>query len=64
MRVRIRESISPRQSPSSLILASIKREGDSLFDASFVAIVLQVLRSFLVSRRHVTQWGFGEPPPE
>src|SRR5918992_3510319 len=29
--VRIRASVSPRQSPSSSILASISREGDSLF---------------------------------
>src|SRR5262250_1102206 len=38
---RIRESVSPRQSPSSLILASIERDGDLAFpDASFFFFVM------------------------
>ena len=37
IRERIRESVSPRQSPSSLIRPSIRRDGDSrLGDASFL----------------------------
>src|SRR5262249_32849286 len=39
IRERFRESVSPRQSPSSLILASINRDGDSpLCEVSFFFI--------------------------
>src|SRR4051812_39623090 len=41
MIVRIRASISPRQSASSLILASISREGES--PASFAPLLLVVV---------------------
>src|SRR5690242_3754526 len=41
IRERIRESASPRQSPSSLIFSSIKRDGDSAFrDASFFFFIM------------------------
>src|SRR4051794_18848924 len=40
MRIRIRASVSPRQSPSSLILASISREGDSPPFPSFELLFL------------------------
>src|SRR5580700_10869413 len=40
MRVRTRASASPRQSPSSLILASISREGEAPASPSFPPLLL------------------------
>src|SRR5260221_7384653 len=40
MRLRTRASVSPRQSPSSLILASISREGEVLSFAFVAALLL------------------------
>src|SRR5262249_40059716 len=57
MRIRIRASVSPRQSLSSLFLASISREGESPPFASFEPLVLffmvvvaflKVVRGFLM----------------
>ena len=42
MRLRTRASVSPRQSPSSLIRASISREGEAL-SLAFVAALLRLL---------------------
>src|ERR1700722_6601043 len=43
MSVRILESVLPRQSPSSLILASIRTEADLLFSGTFFFIVCLVV---------------------
>src|SRR5271163_4583673 len=53
MRVRTRASVSPRQSPSSLILASISREGESAPFASLEPLPLffMVVASFMVVAR-------------
>src|SRR5439155_1426914 len=49
IRERIRESVSPRQSPSSSILASISRDGDSpLCEASFFLFFFMSLSPGLI----------------
>src|SRR4051812_1664250 len=52
MSARTRASVLPLQSPSSLILSSIRREGDS----SFVAAVLVVAVFFIVGWRVSCQY--------
>src|SRR5712691_2945481 len=58
MRIRTRASVSPRQSPSSLILASISREGESppfpSFEPLFLFFMVVSLSSWLLSlARHL-----------
>src|SRR5262249_47983461 len=48
MRTRMRASVSPRQSPSSLILASISREGDSPPFSSFAPLFFRVVVVFFM----------------
>src|SRR5882757_5059107 len=48
MSVRTRASVSPRQSPSSLILASISREGESPAVASFEPLFFMLVAFFMV----------------
>src|SRR5262245_36267207 len=43
MRLRTRASVSPRQSPSSLTLASISREGEPPAFASFEPLLLVIV---------------------
>src|SRR5207244_7634408 len=55
MRIRIRASVSPRQSLSSLILASIRREGESpplpSFEPLFVFFIVVVAFFMLIVAR-------------
>src|ERR671911_423456 len=53
IRLRTRASVSPRQSPSSLILASISCEGESPPFASFAPLLLffMVVVAFLMASR-------------
>src|ERR1700752_3181416 len=48
MRLRTRASVSPRQSPNSLILASISREGEAAPCASFASLFFMVAVAFLM----------------
>src|SRR6267143_1654456 len=48
MRARTRESVLPRQPSSSLILASIRRDGDSLLVVAFLVVALLVAALFFI----------------
>src|SRR5262249_29758267 len=48
MMLRTRASVSPRQSPSSLILASIRRDGESPPARSFAPLFFMVIVAFFV----------------
>src|SRR5215467_144928 len=65
IRERIRESVSPRQSPSSLILASINRDGDSpLCEVSFLLFFMSSRLSpglIFLSREGFRRPGHGVP---
>src|SRR5205809_2922500 len=69
MRIRTRASVSPRQSPSSLILASISREGESPPCPSFEPLFLffmVVVAFFMISRwplRSLLSDGASPPAP-
>src|SRR5947209_18728851 len=53
MRARMRASASPRQSPSSLILASISREGEAPSFPSFEPLLLFTVVAFLMAAAHI-----------
>src|SRR5437899_7218205 len=63
MRIRIRASVSPRQSLSSLILASIRREGESpplpSFEPLFVFFIVVVAFFMLIVARPSLAGGMG-----